>query len=233
MNYEELSEKYNTLLKQHNTLMSVSKIIFHDVRSTLRFFGDLAESLNLDKKTQITDKDIVNLKLMAQSSRDLYFLASNMLEWFVNTRLDFSLKQEKINLLELAGEISNIYAKQIQFNNNTLNIEIDKDFIVTSNREVLSIIARNAVDNANKYTRNGVIRIKCNPTGDAMFFIIQDNGQGFDYKRLVQKLKSENQTSSKIIGYKIIHDMAKQIGITYDLQSEIGIGTILTLSIPV
>ncbi len=230
--YEEIEHKYKELLNKYNTLVKVCKIVMHDIRSPLRFLGDVADSLNLEKINE-PDSDVrKKLNLVSETSRNLYFFSTNVLDWFINNKLEISVMKAEISLADIAEEISQLYARQIGLNNNTLITEVDKDIRVYSNKELSLIILRNALDNANKYTERGEILLKTTKDETTVYFSIIDRGRGFDHHKLLEKLQDNNPYASQHIGFRIIHDLAKQAGLEYDLNSERGTGTTFTLKYP-
>lgn len=229
---EYSTESYNELLEKYNTLIKICKIVMHDIRSPLRFLGDVAESLNLDNLKHPDSIDRKNLETLKETSNNLYYFATNVLDWFINNKLEISLVKEETSLSEVAKEIIKVYDRQMRAKNNVLVTDFDESIIVLTNKEVSSIIIRNAIDNANKYTTNGVIKLITKRDGDDVLFIIRDNGKGFDYKKMLQNLNESSAAISHHIGFRIIHDMALQVGIKYELHSEKGVGTNFTLRFP-
>lgn len=227
--YRQTDAKYQELLDRYNTLIKVCKIVMHDIRSPLRFLGDVAESLDVDKLNEPGSDARKKLALVTETSRNLYFFGNNVLDWFINNKLEISVTEEYISLLEVAEEIMGLYEKSIREKNNRLVIDIDKNLTVYSNKELAVIILRNALDNANKYTQDGQITLKVEKKGDEVLFLVQDQGAGFDHKKLLDRLKDDNPSASQHIGFRIIHDLARQAGLEYTLYSERGKGTTFTL----
>lgn len=230
---EEIEHKYNELMNKYNTLVKVCKIVMHDIRSPLRFLGDVADSLDVEKINEPDSDARKKLKLVTETSRNLYLFGTNVLDWFINNKLEISVKKEDISLADVALEISQLYTKQIKLSNNTLITEVDKDIRVHSNKELSIIILRNALDNANKYTEGGEILLKTTKDDTSVYFSIIDRGRGFDHHKLLEKLQDNSPSSSQHIGFRIIHDLAKQAGLEYDLYSERGVGTTFTLKYPI
>lgn len=229
---EYSEESYNELLEKYNTLIKVCKIVMHDIRSPLRFLGDVAESLHIDNLNQPNSTDRRNLELLKETSNNLYYFATNVLDWFINNKLEISLTKESINLSEIAHDIVAIYDTPIKTKSNTLVLDLDDTIWVDSNKEISSIIVRNALDNANKYTSNGEIKITVKKEADHILFSIKDNGKGFDYKKMLQNLNDSNPAVSQHMGFRIIHDLARQVGLSYELNSEKGKGTQFSLKFP-
>lgn len=231
-NKENNAESYTELCEKYNSLLKVCKIVMHDMRSPLRFLGDVAESLNLDNLNQPESNDKKNLELLKETSINLYYFATNVLDWFVNNNQQISLFKERVNLAELVYDLLKFYDKPIKIKGNALVTELDENVWVNSNKEISSIIIRNALDNANKYTTNGELRINVFIEKENAVISIQDNGKGFDYKKLLQNLGDSNPSMSQHVGFWIIHDLTQQSGLTYELNSEKGVGTTFTLKYP-
>lgn len=229
--HEEIEQKYIELLQKYNTLTKVCKIVMHDIRSPLRFLGDVADSLDMATLNDPNSDSRKKFNLISETSRNLYFFSTNVLDWFINNKLDIAVKKEKFYLEDIGAEISRLYAKQIKARNNKLILEIDRNLEVHSTKELSCIILRNALDNANKYTEGGEIILKTRKEENTLSFSIIDQGRGFDHNILLKQLEDTN-SNSQHIGFRIIHDLAKQAGLAYELHSETGVGTTFTLKYP-
>ena len=122
------------------------------------------------------------------------------------------------------------YEKPIKAKNNLLISGLTEKAYVFSSREISSIIIRNALDNANKYTSDGEIRIRIEKNDKEVNLFIEDNGKGFDDQRLHRLLNDQDNESFPHTGFKIIHDFAKQIGVNYGVTSTPGSGTSFKLT---
>lgn len=226
--YTELLEKHTDLLAKYETIVKVCKIVMHDIRSPLRFLSDVAESLTLEELRQPEHEQRQHFNLLVETSRNLSLFGNNVLDWFVNNKIEISLQREIINISDILHENIQLYEKSINANNNQLELDFADGEYVTSNKEISSIIIRNAIDNANKYTTNGVLKIAVTKRDQTVLVSIIDNGKGFDSDKLLENIKN-NVTVSHNLGFRIIHDMAKQVGLEYTISSKKGVGTNFTL----
>lgn len=204
----------------------------HDIRSPLRFLGDVANSLDVKNIHDPESVDRRNIELLKETSESLYLFASNVLDWFINNKIEISMMKEQISLAEVAKEVVRVYDKPIKAKKNRLIMDLDESVYVHSNKEISAIIIRNALDNANKYTTNGEIKLKVNKDKEGVVFSIEDNGRGFDHTKLMQNIAGESEEATQHLGVRIIHDLAIQVGITYKLKSQKGVGTIFSLRYP-
>lgn len=226
--YYELLDKHTDLLAKYDTIVKISKIVMHDIRSPLRFLSDVAESLTLEGLQQPEHEQRKHLKILVETCQQLSHLGNNVLEWFTNNKIEISLHRERVNIAETLRENIRIYENVIASNNNELELDFEDDIFVSTNREISSIIIRNAIDNANKYTRDGVITISVAACRQTVLVSIVDNGRGFDAEKLMEQIHN-NVTVSHNLGFRIIHDLAIQVGLEYMISSKIGVGTTFTL----
>ncbi|MBI2272582.1 MAG: HAMP domain-containing histidine kinase [Bacteroidetes bacterium] len=222
--YYELLDKHADLVVKYDTIVKICKIVMHDIRSPLRFLSDVAESLTLEGVKQPEHVQRKHLKMLVETCQNLSHFGNNVLDWFISNKFEISLQQEKVNISETLRENIRIYENVIESNNNVLDLDFEDDIFVSTNKEISSIIIRNAIDNANKYTRDGVIKISVARWRQTVSVSIIDNGKGFDAEKLLEQIH-DNVTVSHNLGFRIIHDMAKQVGLEYTISSKKGVGT--------
>src|SRR5262249_167111 len=121
---------------------------------------------------------------------------------------------------------------------NTLVYPTYKPVFIYTDWQLLKIILRNVVDNANKHTFKGIIEVTAqmmNGTGTGTISI-SDNGKGIDENllskinhRLKQKSTDYKERESGY-GYRFIIDFCRLLDIKVNIESEVGKGTTITLS---
>ena len=82
------------------------------------------------------------------------------------------------------------------------------------------------LSNSQKYAANAIVRISCKSDGDQLEITVSDNGPGFDLKTA---LKLREDGGQGLLG---LIDRAESIGGEIDIQSQSGVGTTLTLILP-
>jgi signal transduction histidine kinase len=155
--------KSNLKLEEKNKIISeinASKdkffsIIAHDLKNPLANFRDvtklLAESYN-----EFSEEDKLEfLKLMKESSADIYSLLENLLEWSRSQRSKISFNPENFNLNMLVVEILKLMKpsadkKMIELVN---HIPVSSD--INADQNMLNTIIRNLLSNAVKFTPAG------------------------------------------------------------------------------
>lgn len=113
------------------------------------------------------------------------------------------------------------------------NLRVNADM-----HKIISII-HNIIDNANKNTQNGVIKVRLRVTGSVLFFRVSDTGCGFDTKKLSLLFKPFNQGMEREtrqglgLGLSIVKSYLKTMKGSVTAHSEIGKGSVFMIRIPV
>ncbi len=100
---------------------------------------------------------------------------------------------------------------------------------------MLITIIRNLVDNANKYTSHGSIRITATRQGDDVQLCISDTGKGMNSRQMAAFLGEdnlENVNSGSQLGHKFVFDLTRRLGGILSVESEEQKGTKIRLLLP-
>jgi signal transduction histidine kinase len=110
--------------------------------------------------------------------------------------------------------------------------------MIDSDRRLLSVILDNLVANAVKYTRLGQISVDCISQGDCLLVSVKDTGPGISSEELGRFTRSAcpallNTNGSGLgLGLDIVHRSAALLGHEIDVASVPGIGTCVTVKVP-
>ena len=110
--------------------------------------------------------------------------------------------------------------------------------VIASDRRLLSVILDNLVANAVKYTRLGQISVDCISQGDCLLVSVKDTGPGISSEELGRFTRSAcpallNTNGSGLgLGLDIVHRSAALLGHEIDVASVPGIGTCVTVKVP-
>lgn len=88
------------------------------------------------------------------------------------------------------------------------------DTFVVTNIQLLKIIVHNLLDNANKFTDNGIIKAFVSKDSDRLSLVIEDSGRGIS-QELLEWFKSgsalPSESSSGGIGLTMVRQLAPSI----------------------
>jgi two-component system, sensor histidine kinase len=110
--------------------------------------------------------------------------------------------------------------------------------MVVSDRRLLSVILDNLVANAAKYTNLGQINVDCRSEGDCLLVSVEDTGPGIacnELRRFAQFAwppQLHTNGSGMGLGLDIVHRSAALLGHEIDVASIPGIGSCLTVKVP-
>jgi two-component system, sensor histidine kinase len=110
--------------------------------------------------------------------------------------------------------------------------------MVVSDRRLLSVILDNLVANAVKYTKLGQINVDCRSEGDCLLVSVEDTGHGIACDELGRFAQSayvpqlNTNGSGMGLGLDIVHRSAALLGHEIDVASVPGIGSCLTVKVP-
>ncbi len=216
----------------------LAMIIAHDLQSPLRFISSATYRLyqTLIKK-EYYEAQILGLEL-SKSSRSTYSFVVDFTFWLSSLSGNFHLQSDKVNLHNLLVEISPYFTELVKRRRNELVIVIDESLYVYTDFQLLKIILRNIIDNANKHTRGGMIRITGNANHSTAFIYISDDGGGMKedvLKKIQSQIKPElNHTDQEGKlhghGYRFISHFSSLLNINLEIESKWGQGTTVKLT---
>ncbi len=98
-------------------------------------------------------------------------------------------------------------------------------------------IVMNLVGNALKYTKKGHVKVKLAMAQQRIYFSVQDTGIGISADYLKYRLftpfaQEDNLSQGTGLGLYIIQQIVKGLGGKLDVQSEVGVGTTVSVSVP-
>ena len=227
-------EKSKAEVEVSNTLKErLAMIIAHDLQSPLRFLSQVTQNLH----TKAVSGDALEVIAMSTEIQKSLVNIHQFVEEFglclKSHQSNFQVRRRKFELSELLSELNLFFVDLVKAKGNRLTIEVSDEIFVYSDRQLLKIILRNLIDNANKNTRNGKINITVESDEDYLNLIISDNGTGMD-NALVSKLNRQLKEVdfvpllnlvNKGYGYQFIGMFSKVLGLDTDIKSKPGNGT--------
>lgn len=212
-------------------------VFIHDLKSPLHFLSKVTKRIkdnpdSIDKKEfQDTSSELYNYSVSIISYIDQFLV------WQTVNQNNWNLNIKPINTLNLFNSLKIAYDDIVKKHNNEIQILVDSDLYIETDEELLKIILRNLIDNANKNSNCIFIRLLSKDMGDHKIIKVQDNGCGLSKETILELKNNMNSgllgKSHEKIGYKIIGDFCQLLKITVEIESEGNeMGTSITLKIP-
>lgn len=195
----KLEKSQGQLITSNTAKDKFFSIIAHDIKGPVSSSAELIRFLKDNYQNMGEEKIKHTLDVVFSSLNDTYKLLLNLLHWSRTQRGTMEFKPVKTHLMTITKE--SIAPLTQLANNKEINIttKLSKDIWVNADHTMLSIIIRNIVSNAIKFTpHHGSIYIftpEQNPT--SITICIKDTGQGIAEKNQAQLLNIDKESSTK------------------------------------
>ncbi|MGX5817211.1 two-component regulator propeller domain-containing protein [Chitinophaga lutea] len=238
---EELEQSQQALYNHTILQEKLARIITHDLQSPLRFLTDIAERIKREiHRSQFTPLDELSTELQ-RSAAGIYRFVQDFGLWLSSIGTNFQPTKERVSFGELAATLQTFFPEVLRTRGNTLEITADENIVLHADGQMLLIMLRNIIDNANKHCTNGHIHVIATMADDFATITITDSGKGFspDALQKVTALLHEPERAiadrgSSGYGFRFIADFARVLHIGVRIESRPGVGTTVRLdNIPV
>ncbi len=198
----QLSKQHDSIQTQAKDLQQINhvkdrmfSIISHDLRGPVASLKGLidfmkSESLSAEDSTMI-------VKELKQSVGGVDMLLENLLVWAqLQIRGDVSVKKEELKIEDIAQDIVFISSNAATQKDLQILLDIEKGISVNADRNHISLIIRNLVNNSIKFTPNGgTVTIEAKHYNNKVKICVEDTGVGMTDKEINQLFKIEKPFS--------------------------------------
>ena len=203
--------------------------ITHDIKSPLRFLTITGKHLYNNRNNIDAIKD--DIENVYSSSNQLYNFVDNLMEY---TKVsDYENYSEPYNISKLIDEKIKIFLNIASSKKTSIVNQVDKNEICTINKQLLSIIIHNLLDNAVKNTTSGKITFSLMKNLDEMIIIVEDSGTGmsndlvqFYNNRKFLEIKNQKDIG---MGIQMISELLDVIKGEMKIESTVNRGTKIIL----
>jgi signal transduction histidine kinase len=235
---DELSRSEHSL-KQSNFLKDeYYAVLTHDLRSPLKFLSFNLGQL-LERFPGMQPQDLKQALAVAnQTSYDIHKLIDEFVYWIQDNEQQLVAQPAPAIVDAVVNDARKIYDYALHANNNEFSSDIEPGLVFITDPKLLFIILRNAVDNANKYCRNGKITVSAKTQGNMLNISVADTGRGISEEMVahLSSLQYENvqlgYKQRKSLGFYIMAKLTKKLNGSYTIISAKDKGTELKFSFP-
>lgn len=202
----------------------------HDIRGPIGSIKLLSSVLieNIDKKS--LDHEIAKRTLTAIIASTELML--DKLNYAIDSRRHSTLRISKIDIGALIDEAKKLLMLEIQSSQFHINVTIDDNFLLHSDRELLVSVFKNLIENAYKYRKEkegGVMNIIARQEGHLAIITFSDDGIGIPSEKMDSIFEMYEQASEGSDGlgyglYSVKRDIETLHG-QISLSSEASTGT--------
>ena len=231
---EIIEEKNEKLIKQNEMQTSLMSILTHDIRTPL---GTLQELLKLKAKSVISEHGIIeHFNKISSSFEHTNELVDQMILWVKSQMDGFSPKKEPFILREIIGQTVALCQDAADKKDIRIVIGELSDEALTSDSEMFSIILRNLLMNAVKFSYKGSsVRVTAECDETTCQVSVSDTGIGIPEKKHQTIFSSTSTTRGTDnekgtgMGLPLSHNLTQVLGGELTLESEEGKGSVFSL----
>jgi PAS domain S-box-containing protein len=237
----ELELLNNKLQQLNSTKDKFFSIIAHDLRSPLGTFKQMTEMLH-DSYGSFSEEELIEfLDIMKNSSKNIFELLENLLEWSRSQRrtikyepLDINLFFHSDNILHLLKPVSD--NKKIKIIN-----AIKRSIFIKADHNLLNTILRNLIMNAIKFTyQDGEIIINSEQNNNEIIISVKDSGVGMTKEQIEKLFRIDSSISTQGtnlekgtgLGLILCKEFVELHGGKIWVESEIGKGSTFYFTMP-
>jgi len=255
---EQLVQSINSFKKARDEALAAMRIADENSRLKSEFLSTMSHELRtpmnaIEGFTGIMLKRMAGTDYNEKSERYLQKIKSNSqrLLALINDFLDLSRiesgRLELANLPFSPAEMAQRWQESLSVlaedKGLTFNIEVDPNLpqTVYGDDESISKIAINLVGNAIKFTEEGSVSVKLEHNNDVMKLEVADTGMGIPphaQEFIFEEFRQVDQSTQRKhggtgLGLAIVQKLAREMGGTVTLQSEVGVGSTFTVLFPI
>jgi len=239
----ELEKSNKELLLANSTKIKLFSIVSHDLKSPfagvtglIKIMLNNIDSFTKDKITKILEDSVISLT-------NIQTLLDNLLQWSSSQSNNIVFDFMDIDVKKIIEETCLPLDVSCKNKEISLILTIDEGLFINVDRNTISIVIRNIVQNAIKFTpQNGIIHITATSNGNHITISVKDTGYGIP-KDIIEQLNNDNivnisqtGTSGEMgtgLGLAICKEFLYRHSGSISIESELNEGTTVNIVLPI
>ena len=174
-----LKKSEEDLRRLNNTKDKFFSIMAHDIKNPLGGLISITDLMKSDFKNSSEEEKLEMFEIINKSSHQLYNLLENLLHWSRSQTGKIPFNPIELKPFEIAETNIELLKGNAEKKNIMILNTIDQNLIVKADKEMITLIMRNLISNAIKFTNeNGKIMISSNKKDGFVDILVEDNGVG-------------------------------------------------------
>lgn len=241
----ERRDKESTQARQVAEMANRAKSVFlanmsHELRTPLNAIIGYSDLLQ-DEAQDMGYSDIVpDLAKIQTSAKQLLSIVSDVLDIAKIEAEKIGLKISQFGIKQLLEDVQTVF-QPILICDNTLRVDCPIEIEFSQDYNKLQQILLNLLSNANKFSKKGEILLLVHQKEGNATFSVTDTGIGIPHEQLENIFKPFTQADNSFtreyggtgLGLTICENYCKMMGGKISVTSEIGKGSVFTVSLPV
>ncbi len=233
LNFYDVTDIRNLERIKRDFVVNVS----HELRTPLTAIKGYAETIE-----QVGGEDRKYLEIIKRHTDRLIRIVEDLLTLSELEEQGFKLESEKVDLKQIVEHVTRMFDPRIKEKNLGIKLIMDKDipFIIGDFLKLEQVFI-NIIDNAIKYTDEGGIVITLSKTDGFVKADIKDTGIGIPKRhltRIFERFYTVDKSRSRRLGgtglgLSIVKHIVILHGGSVDVQSTPGLGTTVSVNLPI
>lgn len=214
----------------------------HELRTPLNAIAGYAELIELGVRGPVTQEQRADIARIQKSQRHLIGLINSVLNFARLEAGAVHFSRQEVSLTEALSVCETLIRPQLLARGLEFEFEgCDPEIRVRTDPEKLQQIVLNLLTNAVKFTDpGGRITLACKCTGGTAMVTVTDTGDGIAAEDLARVFEPFVQVDAALtrthdgvgLGLAISRDLARALGGELTAESELGMGSTFTLTLP-
>ncbi len=236
-------ERRNAKAKLRQVKSDFLSNISHELRTPLSVVVGFVYLLLNQVIGKLSEEQQKVLETVYRNSEELLELIDNVL-WMTSLNAgDANATLEKFDARDIVNETMKRHEKMIREKGLQINVHVtDRDLALVSDRAKVERIFQNVFNNSVKFTSQGEINVRVEPTADktGVEFEIADTGVGIEESKVDSIFEPFHQADTSLqraysglgLGLTVARRMAELIGGKLTVSSKLGVGTRVVMRFP-
>ncbi len=211
----------------------------HELRTPLHAIVGLGESMLAQDTLDAEQKQ--RLSMMLGAARRLVYLVNDILDFSKLRYQNLELMEKPVDIRSLAQQVLDMMQSTLGTKALSLTLEADEDLPkLLGDEDRLQQILFNLLGNAIKFTEKGSVTLSLSQKAGRLHLAVKDTGIGIPPEKLSQIFEAFSQGDGSIerqfggtgLGLTITRQLVELHKGYIDVQSELGKGSVFTISLP-
>ncbi len=245
----EIKDLNIKLNEANSTKDKFFSIIAHDLKNPIGNFKNITQMMH-EEYQDFTEEERINfLRMMKESSENIYELLENLLEWSRAQRGNIKVDIQEFDLSYLLTSLTQLLKLSADNKNINLVNKIENNTFINADVYLINTVIRNLISNAIKFTpEGGMIEIGAikipseglEPSEGSIHIYVKDSGVGMD-KEMINKLfridvnvtsEGTNKEKGTGLGLILCKEFIEKHNGSIWVESELGVGSTFWISLP-
>lgn len=226
---QQLEHSKTALKKSNEVKEQIIATVLHDLRSPLFSMRMTGKAL-VKNWNESVEENLNQVKGLNHLIGELSRFTDQFFSWAASQQDHFRIEKTHFSLQHLFDDIESLFKEILLVNNNKFQNNFT-DIECFTDKDILVLILRNLVDNANKNTENGTISIAAFSIWNGFKIEVSDTGKGLNAFQIENFLDKDKAVKNGRMGSVIILEMLSNINGELFVNSEEGKGSVFTIQV--